>query len=115
MMRTFFGKMREPVSGLTHFFAGVASVAGSVALLAVSGGDVGKRISLLVYGASLLVVFFASAAYHLVRAQPRGVQVLRKVDHAAIYVLIARYPESGRAHRAEKLWTQLHSDPRQPE
>ncbi len=81
--------MREPVSGLTHFFAGIVAIAGLIALLVVGRGDVGKRISLLVYGASLLVMFFASSAYHLVRARPRWVQVLRQVDHSAIYVLIA--------------------------
>jgi hemolysin III len=81
--------MREPVSGLTHFFAGVVAIAGLITLLVVGRGDVGKQISLLIYGASLLMMFFASSAYHLVQARPRWVQVLRKVDHSAIYVLIA--------------------------
>lgn len=80
--------MREPVSGLTHFFAGVAAIAGLITLLVVARGDVGKQVSLLIYGASLLMVFFASSAYHLVQAR-RWVQVLRKVDHSAIYVFIA--------------------------
>ena len=81
--------MREPASGLTHFFAGIVAVVGLIALLVVGRGDIGKQISLLVYGAGLLLVFFASSAYHLVQAQPGLVQVLRKVDHSAIYVLIA--------------------------
>jgi hemolysin III len=84
-----FKKMREPISGLTHFFAGVVAIAGLITLLVVGRGDAGKQISLLIYGASLSMVFFASSAYHLVQAQPRWVQVLRKVDHSAIYVLIA--------------------------
>ena len=83
-----FSKMREPISGLTHFFAGVAAIAGLITLLVVARGDVGKQVSLLIYGASLLMVFFASSAYHLVQAR-RWVQVLRKVDHSAIYVFIA--------------------------
>ena len=81
--------MHEPASGLTHFFAGIVAVVGLIALLVVGRGDIGKQISLLVYGAGLLLVFFASSAYHLVQAQPKWVQVLRKVDHSAIYVLIA--------------------------
>ena len=81
--------MREPISGLTHFSAGVVAIAGLITLLVVGRGDVGKQVSLLIYGASLLTVFFASSAYHLVQAHPRWVQVLRKVDHSAIYVLIA--------------------------
>jgi hemolysin III len=34
-------------------------------------------------------MFSASAAYHLVRARPSVIHNLRKLDHAAIYVLIA--------------------------
>jgi len=81
--------MREPVSGLTHFFAGIVAIAGLIALLVVGRGNTGKQISLLIYGISLLLMFFASAAYHLVQASPERLQVLRKVDHSAIYVLIA--------------------------
>ncbi len=80
--------MREPISGLTHFFGGVVAIAGLIILLVVGRGDVGKQVSLSIYGISLLMVFFASSAYHLVQAR-RWVQVLRKVDHSAIYVLIA--------------------------
>ena len=84
-----FKNMREPVSGLTHFFAGIVTIVGLVALLVVGRGDIGKEISLLVYGVGLLLMFFASSAYHLVQTGPKWVQVLRKVDHSAIYVLIA--------------------------
>ena len=79
-------KMREPASGLTHFFAGIVAVVGLIALLVVGRGDIGKQISLLVYGAGLLLVFFASSAYHLVQAQPKWVQVLRKVQNL-VYAL----------------------------
>ena len=34
-------------------------------------------------------MFSASAAYHLVRAKPRVILFLRKLDHSAIYLLIA--------------------------
>lgn len=81
--------MREPASGLTHLAAGVAATAGLVVLLAAGRGDGAKQASLLVYGLSLVLLFFSSAAYHLVDAGPRWTEVLRKLDHAAIYVLIA--------------------------
>jgi len=84
-----FKNLREPVSGLTHFFTAIAAIAGLVALLIVGRGDTGKQISLLVYGLSVLLMFFSSAAYHMVQAQPQWVRVLRKLDHSAIYVLIA--------------------------
>ncbi|MEA3458727.1 MAG: hemolysin III family protein, partial [Candidatus Thermoplasmatota archaeon] len=82
-------KMREPTNGLTHFFAGIVAIGGLAALLFVGRGDAGKQLSLLVYGSSLLLMFFASSAYHLIQARPERILALRKLDHAAIYILIA--------------------------
>lgn len=82
-------RLREPVNGLTHFFAAVAAVGGLAALLVIGWGDPGKLISLAVYGASLILLFSASAAYHLAPARPSALQWLRKFDHSAIYLLIA--------------------------
>ena len=89
MLSSFFSKLREPVSGLTHFFAALAALAGLIVLLVVGWGKTGKTISLAVYGASLVLLFAASASYHLVKARPGVVQALRKFDHSAIYLLIA--------------------------
>ena len=82
-------KLREPVSGLMHLIAAVAAVFGLAGLLYVGRDSFSKGVSLLVYGSSLVLMFSASAAYHLVKSKPRVVQLLRKLDHAAIYVLIA--------------------------
>ena len=55
-----------------------------------SGGAAStKEVSLLVYGVALILMFSASTAYHLIKAQPPVTQVLRKLDHSAIYLLIA--------------------------
>lgn len=81
--------LRNPVSGLTHLGGAIAAVFGSTALLILGGSSRARVISLLVYGFSLVVTFGASAAYHLVNAGPRVVQNLRKLDHAAIFLLIA--------------------------
>jgi hemolysin III len=84
-----FKKFRNPVSGLTHLFAAIAALIGLVVLLIVGGSGIAKQITLLIYGTSLVLMFSASAAYHLVRARPVIIHNLRKLDHAAIYVLIA--------------------------
>jgi hemolysin III len=81
--------MREPVSGLMHLFAGVMAIGGLVALLIVGRDDAVKQLSLLVYGVSLVMMLSASSAYHLIAAGPRWLQILRKIDHSAIYTLIA--------------------------
>lgn len=81
--------LREPVNGLTHLFAAVAAALGLVALLILGWGDPARVASLFVYGASLVLMFSASAAYHLVNRGPLVTARLRKFDHAAIYILIA--------------------------
>lgn len=81
--------MRDPLSGLTHLSAALAAVAGAVILIHVGGTNTVKIIALGVYGFSLIFLFGSSAAYHLVKAEPKAVANLRKLDHAAIYGLIA--------------------------
>ncbi len=81
--------MREPVNGLTHLFAALAAAIGAVALLLLGWGDAGKQISFLVYGLSLVLLLSASAAYHLYNGKADHLLILRKLDHSAIYALIA--------------------------
>lgn len=82
-------KLREPVNGLTHFFAAIVAAIGLVILLIVGWSTPAKIISLLIYGVSLIGMFSASAAYHMVRAKDKALEVFRKIDHSAIYLLIA--------------------------
>jgi hemolysin III len=82
-------KLREPVNGLTHFFAALVSAVGLIALVVIGWNNLVKTISLSVYGVSLILLFAASAAYHLVKSGPKAIAALRKLDHAAIYLLIA--------------------------
>ncbi|MFM8319466.1 MAG: hemolysin III family protein [Chloroflexota bacterium] len=82
-------KLRDPFSGLSHLAAAGAALVGLTALLVVGWGSLGKTLSLAIYGVSLVLLFGASAAYHLVMAGPRVITSLRKLDHSAIYLLIA--------------------------
>ncbi|MBU0705416.1 MAG: hemolysin III family protein [Chloroflexi bacterium] len=84
-----FKKMREPVSGLTHYFAALAAIVGLIVLLVLGRDDVHKQRSLLVYGTSLALTLVTSASYHLIKGRRERIQFLRKIDHAAIYFLIA--------------------------
>lgn len=85
-MRKYF---REPINGLTHLAAALLALVGSVALLVVGWGSPAKVASLSIYGISLVLMFLASATYHLVKARPQIILALRKLDHSAIYLLIA--------------------------
>jgi len=82
-------RLREPVSGLTHLGGAIAALIGQIVLLALGWPGVEKLVSVLVYGLSLIALFSASASYHLVNAGPKVTAILRKLDHSAIFLLIA--------------------------
>lgn len=84
-----FPKFREPVNALTHLISAGVAVIGQAALLAVGWADPARIVALLVYGVSLISLFLASGVYHAAQVKPRVLEMLRKVDHAAIYLLIA--------------------------
>jgi len=82
-------KLREPFNGLSHLGGAVAAFFGQIALLVAGWSGTAKIVSLFVYGISLIALFSASAAYHLAKVKPEALQVLRKLDHSAIFLLIA--------------------------
>jgi hemolysin III len=82
-------KLREPVNSLTHWGGAILALAGLVALIVVGWGTTAKVVSLVIYGASLIFLFSASATYHMVRVKDKALEIFRKVDHSAIYFLIA--------------------------
>src|SRR5262245_33711422 len=82
-------KLREPVNSLTHWAGAILALAGLIALLIVGWGTPAKVISLIIYGVSLIFLFSASATYHMVQVKDKVLEIFRKVDHAAIYFLIA--------------------------
>lgn len=81
--------LREPVNSLTHWGGAVLALAGLITLLIVGWEGTAKIVSLAVYGVSLVLLFSASATYHMVQVKDHALEVFRKVDHAAIYLLIA--------------------------
>src|SRR5215208_5525711 len=86
---SMFNKLREPVNSLTHWGGAVLALLGLIALLILGWGAPAKIVSLLIYGFSLIFLFSASATYHMVRVKEGALEIFRKIDHAAIYCLIA--------------------------
>jgi hemolysin III len=82
-------KLREPFNGLSHLGGAIAAFFGLIFLLGISGNGPARILSVLVYGLSLIGMFSASAVYHLADVKPRALAILRKIDHSAIYLLIA--------------------------
>src|SRR4030095_14403410 len=82
-------KLREPVNSLTHWGGAILALIGLIALRMFVWGAPAKIISLLIYGLSLIFLFSASATYHMVLVKDKALEIFRKIDHAAIYCLIA--------------------------
>lgn len=79
----------ERFNSITHLAGAVAAAAGLAWLVwsAVQQGDPWKIVSFSLYGATLLLLYLASTLYHSVRGRPKA--LLQKLDHCAIYLLIA--------------------------
>ena len=83
--------VKDPVSGFSHLAGLGLALLGVPCLLlfAHARRDTGALVTSLAYGASLIVLYAASSAYHLVVAGERVSQRLRLLDHSAIFLLIA--------------------------
>lgn len=79
----------ERFNSYTHLVGAIGSAAGLIVLLytAVQRGDLWQIISFTIYGASLLTLYSCSTLYHSFRG--RWKQFFKKLDHIAIYLLIA--------------------------
>jgi hemolysin III len=82
-------RFREPFSGLSHLGGALLSAIGLVVLVVISNGKPWHLTAFAIYGASLILLFSASALYHLLPVGPHQVERLRCFDQVAIYLLIA--------------------------
>ncbi len=82
-------KLREPFSGLSHLSGAVLAIAALVALVYLARGKPWHLSGFAIYGAALVLLYLASALYHLLPVSERGVERLRIFDRVGIYVLIA--------------------------
>jgi channel protein, hemolysin III family len=89
--RNFYERLRDPVSALTHFIGFLAAIPILIILVIYSAKEatIYHVVSFSVFGASLLMLYGASAIYHALPVSPKAVAVLRRIDHMMIFVLIA--------------------------
>jgi len=80
----------ERLNGYTHLLGAVLAVAGVVALVVRAGftGDPWKIVSASIYGTSLMLLYLFSTLYHGL-GDGNAKKVFHKLDHIAIYLLIA--------------------------
>ena len=75
--------------GWSHAIAALAAIAGLVALIVTTRNDPAKLVSMIIYGAGLILLFAVSATYHIFNWPASARAWLRRADHATIFVFIA--------------------------
>lgn len=87
--RLTLGRMTHPVRGFLHGTAAVMALVGTILITVLSNGGFGHRMSLLVFGLSLVGLYTVSTLYHSVPWRATWKQRMRRLDHSMIYVLVA--------------------------
>jgi channel protein (hemolysin III family) len=79
----------DPVSSWTHLFAAITFSVATFFLLKKGKGNATRIAALSLYSFSLIFLFSMSGVYHLLAHTGDARAVLQRLDHAAIWVLIA--------------------------
>jgi hemolysin III len=80
----------EIASSVTHGVGGLLAIAGLAVLVTFAAirGSAWHVVGCSIFGATMVLLYTSSTLYHAIRA-PRAKQVLRRLDHAGIFLLIA--------------------------
>jgi hemolysin III len=80
----------ERFNSISHLVGTALAVTGAVALIvsAALDGDPWRIVSFSIFGAMLIALYGTSTLYHAIRHR-RAKSVLRRLDHATIFLLIA--------------------------
>jgi hemolysin III len=84
-----FLKMREPTNTWTHFITFLVAIVGLGFLIALSYKNVSTLVTMSIYGISVILLYGASSIYHWLHTTSQNELILKKLDHCAIYLLIA--------------------------
>lgn len=87
-----YKKLREPINSITHFSGAILSLIALLAMLIKGISNNASSIALLsvtIFGISLILLYAVSGTYHGVVATEKVVNILKKLDHSMIFILIA--------------------------
>lgn len=79
---------RPLLRGWFHLYAAIAAIAGAVLLLLLANSP-RAYVGAAIFGASLILLYTTSAAYHRITWSPRLRGIVRRLDHSMIFALIA--------------------------
>ncbi|WHY67930.1 hemolysin III family protein [Neobacillus sp. SuZ13] len=84
--------IREPINGLTHLAGAILAFAGLLAMVIKASATTSSPTAItavIIFGVSMILLYSASATYHMVIARDKVIAFLRRLDHSMIFILIA--------------------------
>jgi hemolysin III len=82
-------RVKEPFNSYSHLLGVVLSIIALVALIIKADGHPRQTIVFSIYGLSLVLLYAASTIFHGLHISERGEDILKRLDHVAIFFLIA--------------------------
>jgi hemolysin III len=91
MAETVKKHIKDPGSAITHFIGMLMAIFAAIPLITkvTCEPDLVSIISIIVYAASLILLYAASTSYHTFICNKKITTILKKFDHMMIFVLIA--------------------------
>lgn len=91
MSNTIKKHVKDPGSAITHFIGMLMAVFAAVPLIIKAAHEPSRiyLISIIIYAASLILLYAASTTYHTFDKSEKVNTILKKIDHMMISVLIA--------------------------
>jgi hemolysin III len=75
--------------GYSHAITAPLALLATVVLALMAAGDTARQVTVLIYGATMVLLFSGSALYHVGNWSQRTREVLQRLDHSNIFLLIA--------------------------
>lgn len=84
-------KIKDPGSAITHFIGMFMAAAAAAPLIWKAGNGIGKQHvpAVVVFIVSMILLYGASTSYHTFDISEKVNTILKKLDHAMIFILIA--------------------------
>ena len=79
----------EKISFFTHIIGLIGFIFATILIAQKTNGFAGVQYAACVYGGSAIFLFTASSLYHLLKKRENEVSIWRKMDHCAIFFMIA--------------------------
>ena len=88
-MKALYHFIREPINSLTHGAGAIMGLVFTIVLTFLAVRSHVEWLPFLIFGSSMVLTYLASALYHGLRVSDTALKRWQRIDHSAIFLLIA--------------------------